>query len=153
MYRALEIEEILFDIFQRLSLPYTHHPDSIGVASDLAALARTCRAFKEPALDLLWRTLVDLSPLARCLPEASCRSSTESDDSCFAVVRSFQTLLLFYSLTLVFCFFLTFLRSSIRLADHLPRANGTHFEVIHVVSDAYSISIVDLTGNLSARPS
>ena len=41
------------------------------VVSDLASLARTCRVFKESALDVLWRALIDMSPLARCLPEAS----------------------------------------------------------------------------------
>ena len=153
MYRALEIEDIPFDIFQRLSLPHMRGPARIRATSDLAALARTCRAFKEPALNLLWRTLIDLSPLARCLPEASCRSSFEPDDSCSAVVRSFQTLLLLCSLTRIFRFFLTFLRSSIRLEDQLPRANGTHFEAIHIVFDAYSTSIKDSTGNPSAWPS
>ncbi|KAF8547266.1 hypothetical protein OG21DRAFT_1425191, partial [Imleria badia] len=39
--------------------------------STLAALAQTCRTFKEPALDELWGTLDDLTPLAQCLPEAS----------------------------------------------------------------------------------
>ena len=38
---------------------------------DMLSLARTCRAFKEPALDILWARLEDLSPLVRCLPEAS----------------------------------------------------------------------------------
>lgn len=37
-------------------------------------LARTCRTFKEPALDVLWSELVDLAPLVRCLPDA-CQSS------------------------------------------------------------------------------
>ncbi|KAF8429864.1 hypothetical protein L210DRAFT_800958, partial [Boletus edulis BED1] len=37
----------------------------------LASLARTCRAFKEPALNLLWEEMLNLSPLAQCLPEAS----------------------------------------------------------------------------------
>ncbi|KAF8439362.1 hypothetical protein L210DRAFT_984946 [Boletus edulis BED1] len=37
----------------------------------LASLARTRCAFKEPALNLLWEELRILTPLARCLPEAS----------------------------------------------------------------------------------
>ncbi|KAF8434139.1 hypothetical protein L210DRAFT_3485675, partial [Boletus edulis BED1] len=49
--------------------------DARKEASDLVALARTCRAFKEPALDILWEQLDDLSPIARCLPEASHRES------------------------------------------------------------------------------
>ena len=67
MHHALEIQEILSNIFVYCS------PSVLGKkpTTDLAALARTCRAFKEPALDVLWRELVDLSQLARCLPEVS----------------------------------------------------------------------------------
>ncbi|KAI6006302.1 hypothetical protein F5J12DRAFT_913258 [Pisolithus orientalis] len=35
---------------------------------DVARLARTCKAFKDPALDALWRTQSSLSPLVMCLP-------------------------------------------------------------------------------------
>ncbi|KAF8552927.1 hypothetical protein OG21DRAFT_1415212, partial [Imleria badia] len=41
----------------------------------LTALARTCNAFKEPALDVLWFDLDDLTSLVRCLPEASLNSN------------------------------------------------------------------------------
>ncbi|KAF8428489.1 hypothetical protein L210DRAFT_3419307 [Boletus edulis BED1] len=61
MHRALEIQEILLNIFE------WERRDT------LASLARTCHAFEEPALDLLWRVLPNLSPLARCLPDASYR--------------------------------------------------------------------------------
>ena len=64
MHHALQIQEILLLIF--------YHCRHSRVTSDLPALARTCRAFKEPALDVLWEELDDPSPLARCLPEASC---------------------------------------------------------------------------------
>ncbi|OAX39075.1 hypothetical protein K503DRAFT_113858 [Rhizopogon vinicolor AM-OR11-026] len=37
--------------------------------STIAALARTCRAFKEPALDVLWKNMDGLGPLVSCLPE------------------------------------------------------------------------------------
>ncbi|OAX39072.1 hypothetical protein K503DRAFT_769843 [Rhizopogon vinicolor AM-OR11-026] len=37
--------------------------------STIAALARTCRAFKEPALDVLWKNMDRLKPLISCLPE------------------------------------------------------------------------------------
>ncbi|KAF8550694.1 hypothetical protein OG21DRAFT_386347 [Imleria badia] len=60
MHHALQIQEILLNIFGHSS-----------ATPDLPALARTCRAFKEPALDLLWEELADPSPLARCLPEVS----------------------------------------------------------------------------------
>ncbi|KAF8548441.1 hypothetical protein OG21DRAFT_1501012 [Imleria badia] len=70
MHHALYLEEILFNIFRPPeSVAQRHH-----YTADLAVLARTCQTFKEPALNLLWVELVDLSPLARCLPEA-CRSS------------------------------------------------------------------------------
>ncbi|KAH7919409.1 hypothetical protein BV22DRAFT_1023044, partial [Leucogyrophana mollusca] len=34
----------------------------------LCVLARTCRAFQEMALDLLWETLNSVGPLVQCLP-------------------------------------------------------------------------------------
>jgi len=34
-----------------------------------AALARTCRRFKEPALNALWKDMDDFMPLILCLPE------------------------------------------------------------------------------------
>ncbi|KAF8126759.1 hypothetical protein EV363DRAFT_1401570 [Boletus edulis] len=64
MHHALEIQEIIFYIFGHCDQPS-------GSASDLAALARTCRTFKDPALDILWEELPDLSSLAGCLPEVS----------------------------------------------------------------------------------
>ena len=64
MHHALEIPEILLNIFGHC------HPPT-WQASDLLALAITCRAFREPALDVLWEELFDSSHLARCLPEAT----------------------------------------------------------------------------------
>ncbi|KAF8552009.1 hypothetical protein OG21DRAFT_1466366 [Imleria badia] len=77
MHHALCIEEILLHIF---SYCYTHwrrwpsRPPGRQcwyANVHLAALARTCRAFKEPALDMIWDDLNDLTPLVRCLPESS----------------------------------------------------------------------------------
>ncbi len=34
----------------------------------LAILARTCRAFQEPALQVLWSILSDFGPLVKCFP-------------------------------------------------------------------------------------
>ena len=34
----------------------------------LAALARTCRTFYEPSINVLWRTLRDIHPLIRTFP-------------------------------------------------------------------------------------
>ncbi|KAF8549980.1 hypothetical protein OG21DRAFT_1447173 [Imleria badia] len=66
MHHALQIQEILLNLFD-----HCHGPHGMRETADLPALARTCRAFKEPALDVLWKWLFDPSPLARCLPEAS----------------------------------------------------------------------------------
>ncbi|KAF8452560.1 hypothetical protein L210DRAFT_3383300 [Boletus edulis BED1] len=66
MHHALEIQEILLNIFGHCYWLV----DTTG-RPELASLARTCRAFKEPALDILWEEFYDLSPLTRCLPEAS----------------------------------------------------------------------------------
>lgn len=40
--------------------------DDLVERRTLAALARTCRAFSDPALDYLWRKLDSLKPLIRC---------------------------------------------------------------------------------------
>ena len=74
MHHALEIQEILSNIFDHFFLV-----DDRAATTDLAALARTCRVFKEPALDVLWRILDNLSPLARCLPEASHRLGSSQE--------------------------------------------------------------------------
>ena len=60
MHHALEIQEILSSIFGHLH----------RYVWNMAALARTCRAFKEPALDRLWEKLDNLSVVVRYLPEA-----------------------------------------------------------------------------------
>lgn len=75
MHHALYLEEILLNVFSRCSPPRSVHQQGHmrRYTADLVALARTCQTFKEPALDVLWMELVDLSPLARCLPEV-CRS-------------------------------------------------------------------------------
>jgi len=36
--------------------------------STVAVLARTCRKFKEPALDILWKDVSGFKPLFLCLP-------------------------------------------------------------------------------------
>ncbi|KAF8550691.1 hypothetical protein OG21DRAFT_1487585 [Imleria badia] len=69
MHHALQIQEILLNIFG-----YSRDPSI--TSTNLPALARTCRAFKEPALDVLWKELHNPSPLAQCLPEASHYSQT-----------------------------------------------------------------------------
>ena len=89
MHRVLQIPEMLSNIFDHCSpmaLSSCAAEDRRKAAHKLATLARMCHAFKEPALDALWRGLDDLSPLARCLPEASRRLSRESTVSRFVVL-------------------------------------------------------------------
>ena len=68
MHHALEVQEILLNIFRFFGRRHYDRDDGSG---DLASLARTCRTFKEPALDILWEVLDNLYPLARCLPDIS----------------------------------------------------------------------------------
>ena len=150
MHRALEIQEILSNIFSHCSYseqlddkPYPLNVHHRGKAAlDLAALARTCHAFKDPALDALWRDLIDLSPLVRCLPKASNRLSRGD------MVRRFQV---FVTLCLMNIFHLdsAILWSSIHLADRLRKPTGISFEVTHVVSNPYRTLAVDSTRNQS----
>ncbi|KAF8551995.1 hypothetical protein OG21DRAFT_1466340, partial [Imleria badia] len=78
MHHAFHIEEILINIFSFCHTFRIRRPPRGPTRrqrwyanSDLAALARTCRTFKEPALDMIWAELNDLTPLVRCLLEAS----------------------------------------------------------------------------------
>ncbi|KII86182.1 hypothetical protein PLICRDRAFT_700299 [Plicaturopsis crispa FD-325 SS-3] len=57
MHHCLQISEVLSCVFSMLS-PH----------GDLARLARTCRAFRDPALDILWNSLSGLEPLIHTLP-------------------------------------------------------------------------------------
>ena len=69
MHRALHIQEILIHIFSFYSAGWglLYHDAN----SYLVALARTCKTFKEPALDMIWAELSNLTPLVRCLPGTS----------------------------------------------------------------------------------
>ncbi|KAJ7510984.1 hypothetical protein B0H11DRAFT_1956829 [Mycena galericulata] len=60
MHRALEILEIFLMICSSFSSTDR---------SALAALARTCTTFHNPALDVLWSDLNSLSPLLSCMPK------------------------------------------------------------------------------------
>ncbi|KAJ6587511.1 hypothetical protein DFH09DRAFT_976857 [Mycena vulgaris] len=61
MHRTLEIPELVELIFAEL------HDTSNS--SLLAALARTCRTFQNPALDILWRRQFTLLNFLKCFPE------------------------------------------------------------------------------------
>lgn len=58
MHPALQLTEISEVVCQFLDRP------------SLAWLARTCRAFEEPALDALWKVIAGLEPLTRLLPDS-----------------------------------------------------------------------------------
>ncbi|KAF8123023.1 hypothetical protein EV363DRAFT_1455953 [Boletus edulis] len=85
MHPALQIQEILLNIFGHRSPPSVRHSEA---AADLAVLARTCRAFKDPALDVLWEVLHSLYPLVRCLPEACHR--LPPGNMCYSFHRSLR---------------------------------------------------------------
>jgi len=63
MHICLLPTETLFCIFTSIFEAYVYR-------STLAALARTCRTFKEPALDILWKDLSGFEPFILCLPES-----------------------------------------------------------------------------------
>ncbi|OAX43978.1 hypothetical protein K503DRAFT_675498, partial [Rhizopogon vinicolor AM-OR11-026] len=59
MHCALQLNVIIRVLFGYVNEPSMHYwPGSnIGQKTRLAALARTCRIFHEPALDVLWGNL------------------------------------------------------------------------------------------------
>ncbi|KAF8447212.1 hypothetical protein L210DRAFT_3525251 [Boletus edulis BED1] len=75
MHPALYVEEILLEIFGHC---YDREEYAMHLIAwqrinktDLPVLARTCKAFRDPALDILWAELYSLAPLIQCLPGAS----------------------------------------------------------------------------------
>jgi hypothetical protein len=58
----------IFTIIHEIKNPQAWGPVNI-YRSTIAALASTCRAFKEPALDVLWKDITGFKPLLLCLPE------------------------------------------------------------------------------------
>ncbi|KAJ6486305.1 hypothetical protein DFH09DRAFT_1377839 [Mycena vulgaris] len=69
MYRALRISEILQLIFDEFTVqPPPNARDRVNQPT-LAALARTCQIFQNPALDLLWRRQETLINFLDCFPD------------------------------------------------------------------------------------
>ncbi|OAX35898.1 hypothetical protein K503DRAFT_339368 [Rhizopogon vinicolor AM-OR11-026] len=65
MHRALFVLEVLREIFLHIPLHcWRSRSDS---RKSLAALARTCRTFYDPAMDLLWADMDKLEPLLGCV--------------------------------------------------------------------------------------
>ncbi|KAI6045324.1 hypothetical protein EDC04DRAFT_2889110 [Pisolithus marmoratus] len=81
MHACLRITEILDLIMgfmvddERVNYPNEARP---LLHKDIARLARTCKVFMDPALDVLWRTQPSLSPLIMCLPDHLWTSKLES---------------------------------------------------------------------------
>ena len=75
MHICLLPVEVLLDIFASID------PDRLGSVTNMstvAVLARTCRKFKEPALDTLWKDVTGFKPLILCLP-GSVRGKTRKE--------------------------------------------------------------------------
>ena len=64
MHRCLAIDDIYFVILHHLR---EDEDVSDEEAATLAALARTCKTFQEPALDRLWCSMRALEPFMKCL--------------------------------------------------------------------------------------
>ncbi|KAG1735048.1 hypothetical protein EDB19DRAFT_1725777 [Suillus lakei] len=78
MHSCLQIYEVLRNIFsvlndyEDITLDVQQLSGVNGVhvrRQTLARLARTCRTFSEPALDVLWAHIDTLSPVVACLPK------------------------------------------------------------------------------------
>lgn len=74
MHRAMTISEVFGVVVDCLTEDTVLHSSFVTEDTDkagrraLAVLARTCRAFSEPALDALWFRLHSLRPFVLCLP-------------------------------------------------------------------------------------
>jgi hypothetical protein len=68
MHRALTlVSEVLFEIIANLNqIPSSPDEESLS-RNSLAALARTCKTFHEPAMDVLWSDMEGLEPLLGCV--------------------------------------------------------------------------------------
>ncbi|KAJ6456583.1 hypothetical protein C8R47DRAFT_1029277 [Mycena vitilis] len=64
MHRALRIPEIVGLVCDHLEYIYITHDGP----NDFATLARTCKSFHDPALDVLWRRQNTLANVLKCLP-------------------------------------------------------------------------------------
>ena len=72
---------MIFDSLKELK------PNPLPHTSTLAVLARTCRLFSEPALDVLWSHLPSIGPLLRLFPEDKWANSYDASKEMYTVVR------------------------------------------------------------------
>jgi hypothetical protein len=73
MHRCLGVLDILHNIFDYVDA------DKWCRTRWILALALTCRAFEDSALDVLWRSLPNLVPLVRCLPASALEEEAVMD--------------------------------------------------------------------------
>jgi len=66
MHQALFVLEILMEIFSHLN-PIPSNGSRKKSRKSLAALARACKTFYDPAMYLLWAILDDVWPLLGCV--------------------------------------------------------------------------------------
>ncbi|KAH6903301.1 hypothetical protein BKA70DRAFT_1404272 [Coprinopsis sp. MPI-PUGE-AT-0042] len=71
MHQCLKVDEILHNIFQQVFADEAHENDS--KSPTVAALARTCIIFSNPALNILWYELYGLVQLFCILPSTKWR--------------------------------------------------------------------------------
>ena len=83
MHHTLRIAEV-FDMICT-ALRRSRKTDTSKPEPSLAALAQTCRAFKETALDLLW---YDLDSIRQSLPELSKTTDSKARNAGFAFDES-----------------------------------------------------------------
>jgi hypothetical protein len=67
MHRVLLLDEVLRTILDHID----HDSNRLPALKTFYCLARVCRAWKDPALDYLWASLVSVDPLLALLPHVS----------------------------------------------------------------------------------
>ncbi|KAG2137853.1 uncharacterized protein EDB93DRAFT_752653 [Suillus bovinus] len=95
MHRALCVSEILLQVFMHVNrvldpyAPLLSYREISLARKSFAALARTCKLFYEPAMDLLWAELDGIKPLLGCVtrlhPVMYCRGGSKY--LCFEVIE------------------------------------------------------------------
>ncbi|KAG1809039.1 hypothetical protein EV424DRAFT_176368 [Suillus variegatus] len=90
MHRALLISEILSNIISHISVderpgvwPFEYVTSS---KPTLFALALTCRAFSEQALDALWNNFKGVEPLMRCPGIIPAPQKSLQEDQCYPII-------------------------------------------------------------------
>lgn len=69
-------QDLLHRILDQLAVPLQAHTEEAkATRRALVALAQTCHALSDPALDCLWRKLYSLEPLVRCYAAAQNENS------------------------------------------------------------------------------